>query len=326
MKKELLFAASLLASATLSCAWADVSFAYHGRLLDATGVTLAERSHTIKFRIYDQATEGTALWSCERSVLLDSQGQFSVELSGNAVSGKGLGDVFAEKSGVSLYIGLTVDSDEAEILPRQKLLSVPSAIWASDSNAAKGDIAVTGVATGTTAYVSGMASAGTLNMSGGLECGSLSTGSMTVSSDLSVGGTVSGNGSIPIGGIITWSGSMTSIPDGWALCNGSTYNGHETPDLRDRFIVGAGGGYSVKAKGGEESVTLTVAQIPSHTHSYSFTGGDISGNFEGNNYFYNQSERYADKKNTKTTDAAGGGQPHENRPPYYALCYIMRVK
>ena len=82
-----------------------------------------------------------------------------------------------------------------------------------------------------------------------------------------------GSGGVP-GGIITmWSGSITDIPLGWALCDGS--NG--TPDLRDRFIVGAGGDYNVGNTGGANSVTLTVAQMPSHSHSSGTLSTDTSG-------------------------------------------------
>lgn len=68
---------------------------------------------------------------------------------------------------------------------------------------------------------------------------------------------------MPIGAIVMWSG--TTPPANWALCNGT--NG--TPDLRDRFIVGAGGAYSVGNTGGAANVTLSVAQIPAHSHSLS---------------------------------------------------------
>jgi microcystin-dependent protein len=70
---------------------------------------------------------------------------------------------------------------------------------------------------------------------------------------------------VPKGGIIMWSGALASIPQGWALCNGA--NG--TPDLRNRFIVGAGSTYSVGNTGGTDSVTLTAAQMPTHNHSAS---------------------------------------------------------
>lgn len=69
------------------------------------------------------------------------------------------------------------------------------------------------------------------------------------------------------GMIILWSGSIASIPSGWVLCNG--LNG--TPDLRDKFIVGAGSTYAVNATGGATSVTLATTNLPSHTHSFSAT-------------------------------------------------------
>ena len=71
------------------------------------------------------------------------------------------------------------------------------------------------------------------------------------------------NTGMPSGGIILWSGAIVDIPSGWYLCNGA----NSTPDLRDRFIVGAGSSYAVAATGGAASVTLSAAQIPGHTHS-----------------------------------------------------------
>jgi microcystin-dependent protein len=91
--------------------------------------------------------------------------------------------------------------------------------------------------------------------------------------------------SFPVGGIILWSGSIVSIPIGWALCNGTS----GTPDLRDRFVVGAGSTYAVGATGGANTVTLDTTQIPSHTHtgsgttsatdlSHTHTGSGTTGN------------------------------------------------
>ena len=93
---------------------------------------------------------------------------------------------------------------------------------------------------------------------------------------------------VPQGGIIMWSGAVANVPAGWALCNGA--NG--TPDLRDRFVIGAGGTRAPGVTGGAASGTtssagahthtgstggaaLTVAQLPSHTHTgTTSTNGD----------------------------------------------------
>jgi hypothetical protein len=70
------------------------------------------------------------------------------------------------------------------------------------------------------------------------------------------------------GMIMLWAGALNTVPTGWALCNGA--NG--TPDLRDRFVVGAGNTYQVNATGGAASVTLLSTNLPSHTHSFSISG------------------------------------------------------
>ena len=73
---------------------------------------------------------------------------------------------------------------------------------------------------------------------------------------------------LPTGIISLWYGSIASIPSGWSLCDGSG----STPDLRDRFVVGAGtgGSYAVDATGGSTTSgahTLLTAEIPAHTHT-----------------------------------------------------------
>lgn len=73
---------------------------------------------------------------------------------------------------------------------------------------------------------------------------------------------------LPYGMIVLWSGSVASIPTGWLLCNGDS----GTPDLRGKFIIGAGGSYNPGAVGGNASVTLTVANLPAHDHTFSVSG------------------------------------------------------
>ena len=161
------------------------------------------------------------------------------------------------------------------------------------------------------------------------------TGPLTVTSP----NTISGYGTIPLGGIIMWSGASSSaIPDGWALCDGTVANGYTTPDLRSRFIVGAGSGtgpgvstsYAIGDKGGEEKHTLTVNEIPSHQHQ-------VKVKLAGYDTSYNNAPevtRAPDNKDTRLntgtqsyySEFTGGGLAHETRPPYYALAFIMRVK
>lgn len=66
----------------------------------------------------------------------------------------------------------------------------------------------------------------------------------------------------PTGSIMMWSGTVADIPSGWSLCNGQ--NG--TPDLRDRFVIGAGGSITPNQTGGNSSTTLVEANLPSHSH------------------------------------------------------------
>ena len=151
---------------------------------------------------------------------------------------------------------------------------------------------------------------------------------------------------VPSGGIIIWSGAANAIPSGWVLCNGS----NSTPDLRGRFIVGysnTDGDYDVGDTGGNKQQTLSTNQIPSHTHTFSATttGGNHNHQYIDQYVVINNGYRPWPASNNDcaqrnidtsgsgshshsisgTTDARGGGQPVDVRPPYYALCYIMKT-
>ncbi len=318
-------AAALLLVAPVAGSGADVSFAYQGLLLDELGNPTATNRYSIVFRIYDQAAGGSPLWSCTKDVLLDEKGQFSVELSGNGPFGNSLGELFAANAQKTLFIGLTVDNDAGEISPRQKLLSVPRALWATDSLAAQKGMTVAGALHGGAASLQDTG-ARSLAVSDKLTCGSLQVTPMTCS-NLSVSGPITGKSVIPVRGIVVWSGSQESIPLGWALCDGKTHNGITTPDLRNRFIVGAGTGseYTIGKPGGEKYVTLTEKQLPVHSHTYKFKAAApaLALNSSTDLYYVPGGSSY--KQKSASTLTAGGGQAHENRPPYYALCYIMRV-
>lgn len=172
------------------------------------------------------------------------------------------------------------------------------------------------------------------------------------------------NSPVPSGFIGMWSG--VTAPTGWYLCDGT--NG--TPDLRNRFIVGAGTSYAIGATGGADTVTLSESQIPSHTHSISATSsgagahnhsitisdpghkhiyysgngigapgyptveGDLNNNIlatpetaPATTGITASASAVGDHTHTITASATttGGSLAHENRPPYYALAYIMKA-
>jgi microcystin-dependent protein len=85
---------------------------------------------------------------------------------------------------------------------------------------------------------------------------------------------------VPSGVILLWSGAANAIPAGWKLCDGT--NG--TPDLRGRFIIGAGGSYAVGASGGNASMTLNTSHIPSHSHDFS-ANSTLSSNQHTHDFF-----------------------------------------
>ena len=164
------------------------------------------------------------------------------------------------------------------------------------------------------------------------------------------GSPLSVSGTIPSGGIIMWSGAIGSIPSGWALCDGSS----GTPDLRNRFIVGAGSTYGVGNTGGNVSIALLSNQIPHHTHAGTTTSDGshthiINGETmqkAGTTTVQNKvldtgtdtdfgaytestasagSHSHSISSITSTNGITGAGQQVDIRPPYYALAYIMKL-
>jgi microcystin-dependent protein len=175
------------------------------------------------------------------------------------------------------------------------------------------------------------------------------------------------------GMIMMWSGNISNIPNGWVLCNGQ--NG--APDLRNRFVVGAGSSYQTGNTGGADTVRLSLEQVPAHNHG-GLTGtdspdhthtGTTGGDYPDHSHYLTPDARYVDLNNANgpgnnrlggysggqniytghytsgastrhvhniTTGGAsarhqhgipvaGQDQFHENRPPYYALAYIMKT-
>ena len=134
---------------------------------------------------------------------------------------------------------------------------------------------------------------------------------------------------IPTGVILLWSGSIASIPAGWALCDGA--NG--TPDLRDRFVVGAGSTYGVGVTGGSKD-----AIVVAHTHTGTAASGGGGGSFitgfnstrgaprggaaDGLVPVFGAASAHT---HSLTIPPTGSSGTNANLPPYYALAYIMKI-
>jgi hypothetical protein len=186
------------------------------------------------------------------------------------------------------------------------------------------------------------------------------------------------NSYLPIGAIMLWSGSVASIATAWgpnwALCNGQ--NG--TPNLVNQFVIGAGGAYAPGATGGTTSYALSVANMPSHTHSVYDPGhahgvadpghahgvydpshahsmpaggwvqaGQDNGGGTAASGANQYGSRAAQSTNASGTGigiygsgtgigiygsgtgislyATGSGAAFTVIPPYYAVCYVMKV-
>jgi|TARA_Y100000015_G_scaffold37406_1_gene39327 hypothetical protein len=129
------------------------------------------------------------------------------------------------------------------------------------------------------------------------------------------GGLGGGGDSFPTGGIILWSGAANNIPTGWVLCDGQ----NSTPDLRNRFVVGAGDAYAVDATGGSADATLV-----SHTHgsgnlgtgnagSHSHSGNTNNTGDHSHSGNTNNTGSHAHRWGTDDNDgASGAGNPDAN--------------
>jgi hypothetical protein len=135
---------------------------------------------------------------------------------------------------------------------------------------------------------------------------------------------------IPVGGIILWSGSVASIPAGWLLCNGA----YSTPNLADRFIIGAGNTYAPDAAGGStDSVVVSHTHSisdPGHTHAGTWYEGTALGSGSGPTAtaptkFIAAVALTTASTGITATNSAGVTGVNANLPPYYALCYIIKV-
>ena len=285
------FAFLLLAPALSAAAPPPNLVHYEGYLTDSSGVALPDGTYNIVFRIYNVPTGGQALWTetwnKDTTQAAVTGGHFRLLLGTHSPLTP---EFFSQNP--STWLGITVGDDE-EMLPRQRIASVPYALTAASAES---------------------------------------------------GGSGGGSG-IPTGGIIMWSGAANAIPSGWALCDGS--NG--TPDLRGRFVIGAGGAYTVGQTGGSSS------------HSHSIGGQSLSTSAAGDHGHHMDFQIHKEMCIDDCTDGADDGSkdvgsdshghriagdtwnagnhshavPDHNHggatgagnalPPFYALAFIMKL-
>ncbi|MEI6568945.1 MAG: tail fiber protein [Verrucomicrobiota bacterium] len=367
---------------------------YQGYLVDATGSPLgatAPKNYDVIFRIYNHETASGAsyrLWTEVQTVTAD-KGYFSLVLGEGGSYGTearpAISTLFTNVDASDRYIEMTVrgvgaGGADSTILPRLRLLPTPYSLLAKTAVNAKNlmnsvggqvvtllgtNVGINRAIPGTALDVNGTISASTANVSGSVTVGGNVTANgvtgTTVTGTTVNGSTITassgfvGPGSVPVGTIVLWSG--TSIPTGWAICDGRTVNGQATPDLRGRFVLGSGAGSGLTARtlnttGGEENHTLSAAEMPSHSHGVSDPSHSHGVNDPSHSHGLNGSADGWNNGNAKITDrggasgntssaytgisirsattgvsinSTGGSGAHNTMPPFYVLAYIMRV-
>lgn len=146
---------------------------------------------------------------------------------------------------------------------------------------------------------------------------------------------------VPIGTIVMW--ATSTPPEGWLLCNGKEVSraaytelfkvlgtsvgaagssSFKIPDLSGRFPLGTSNTHNLHSTGGEETHTLTVDEIPAHDHGI---GGNIVQRGSGDAAFRELAGSYPGSSNP-SSQSIGGGQAHNNMPPFYGINFIIRAK
>ena len=332
MRARMAWLAAMLGVAFAAGAFAeDIGWVVPGTInFQARLVTVTEGVQTplsgvqhVLFQIYDAEKGGTLVWSRLFPVTCTTNGVFNLVLNdGGSIAGSPAEEKLVDAfQGTERWIELSVE-DVGTLAPRMRVPTAPYAfqsqyaLWGADGFEVGATMSVADDAEFEGAVaVPGQGAVSNLTVTSG--AGTL--GSLKVDGTVSVpaGKPNEGGGTIPVGGIVAW--WQEDIPDGWVLCDGN--NG--TPDLRGWFVVGANDDDSLWNTGGAASVTLTEKQIPPHTHGYVFPSGEGQGSVLGTD---DDGHIWRTEKTGVATGSAGGGQAHENRPPYLALYYIMRAR
>ena len=260
---------------------------YQGTLVNGDGIPLGSptpKNYDVVFRIYDAPSGGTLLWTEQQTVTVEA-GRFSVQLGlggpHNAEARPSLGTVFQMATASDRYLETTVKKIgpgqvDSTLAARTRLLPSPFAMVARHARSA--ERIVNSSLGGVISIVGARVGINTTNPVTSMEVvGSAQADSMEVLGNAVVGETATaaswtGGGAAPVGSVILWSGTAAERPDGWAFCDGSVVNGYRTPDLRNRFVLGAGQGDGLTERkvgdvGGSEVHALTAEETGDHPHT-----------------------------------------------------------
>jgi microcystin-dependent protein len=146
--------------------------------------------------------------------------------------------------------------------------------------------------------------------------------------------------------------SFVFAPKGWALCNGqlmpinqnqalfsllgTTFGGDgrvnfALPDLRGRTPIHVGSGHTLGERGGEQAHTLSIAELPTHTHTFNASQANASTALTANNMFGTSNNAYAPASNLTSINSGtitntGGSQAHLNMQPFLTLSFCIALQ
>lgn len=344
--------AALVASA-VAVRSQDAVIPFQDQLANQAGQPLSPTNAvTLVFRVYSAPVGGMAIWEESQPGLSVNAGRFSVLLGSRTMLPA------QSYFNSTLYLGITVDDGnpataDVEMRSRQAIVPVISARYAQNADKLRGYdwSALFGTNNPVDGKIPGSKIANDSVTGAQIATDGVGTNELQNSAVISakirdaavVEAKLAPGLFVPVGGIVMWWGTRSSIPPNFELCDGNspttsgaTLSGGK-PNLIDRFPKGAtaaatdvrgsvSGGTNTIAQRNTGGTALTVAQMPAHTHTLStMPGYDAAGGYSGGGW--------GGDAFLQTTSSTGGSTAHDhtiaahdNRPAFLELFFIIRVK